>query len=131
MSNCASCHGADGKGTGPLTAKLKTKPADLTKLAKGNKGVFSPDVLYKMIDGREALRNYHNIEMPIWGCRHTSPSVSRKKVHERISATPPVSRRKVHMLTTESFLDLSCDPEPVIKDRILSIVSYLSHIQEK
>jgi mono/diheme cytochrome c family protein len=27
-SSCASCHGADGKGAGPVAAALKTKPAD-------------------------------------------------------------------------------------------------------
>ena len=26
MSNCATCHGADGKGNGPLGAKLKPNP---------------------------------------------------------------------------------------------------------
>jgi mono/diheme cytochrome c family protein len=29
MENCAGCHGADAKGSGPLSAKLKTKPTDL------------------------------------------------------------------------------------------------------
>jgi mono/diheme cytochrome c family protein len=31
LSSCAPCHGADGKGKGPLSAKLKTKPADLNR----------------------------------------------------------------------------------------------------
>jgi hypothetical protein len=38
MENCAGCHGADAKGAGPLSAKLKTKPTDLTLLAKRNHG---------------------------------------------------------------------------------------------
>lgn len=29
-SNCAACHGADGRGDGPLAAKLPVPPADLT-----------------------------------------------------------------------------------------------------
>ena len=29
---CAECHGADGKGKGPMSSKLKIKPADLTIL---------------------------------------------------------------------------------------------------
>lgn len=29
--NCASCHGAKGAGDGPVAAKLKPKPSDLTK----------------------------------------------------------------------------------------------------
>lgn len=28
--NCTQCHGVDGKGTGPVAAFLKNKPADLT-----------------------------------------------------------------------------------------------------
>ena len=28
--NCTQCHGMDGKGTGPVAAFLKNKPADLT-----------------------------------------------------------------------------------------------------
>jgi hypothetical protein len=125
LSNCAECHGADGKGTGPLTVKLKTKPIDLTGLAKRNNGVFSPEVVYKMIDGTEAIRTHRSIEMPIWGCRHTNPSAQRRTFHKRRHAT------KVHTPSIEAFVDLACDPESIIRDRILSIVGYLSHIQEK
>ncbi len=125
LSNCAECHGADGKGTGPLTPKLKTKTIDLTELAKRNNGVFSPEVVYKMIDGTEATRTHRSIEMPIWGCRHTNPSAQRRTFHKRRRAT------KVHTPGIEAFVDLACDPEPIIRDRILSIVGYLSHIQEK
>ena len=32
QSGCAACHGADGKGKGPLTAALKSTPTDLTVL---------------------------------------------------------------------------------------------------
>jgi len=125
LSNCAECHGADGKGTGPLTVKLKTKPIDLTGLAKRNNGVFSPEVVYKMIDGTEAIRTHRSIEMPIWGCRHTNPSAQRRTFRKRRHAT------KVHSPSIEAFVDLACDPEPIIRDRILSIVGYLSQIQEK
>ena len=43
--SCVACHGIDGKGTGPLATELKTKPADLTLIAKMNKGVF-PSIAY-------------------------------------------------------------------------------------
>ena len=29
---CATCHGRDGKGAGPVAGALKTRPADLTAL---------------------------------------------------------------------------------------------------
>ena len=40
QSSCAACHGADGKGKGPMSVELKSTPSDLTVLAKKNNGVF-------------------------------------------------------------------------------------------
>ena len=37
---CATCHGREAKGGGPMAASLKTPPADLTTIAKRNKGTF-------------------------------------------------------------------------------------------
>lgn len=39
-ANCASCHGGDGRGEGPLSENLSPKPTDLTVLARQNGGVF-------------------------------------------------------------------------------------------
>ena len=82
LSSCAPCHGADGKGKGPLSAKLKTKPADLTALAKNN-GVFPVSAVYEAIDGRNAIESHGAREMPIWGCRHTPSPVSPTKTSKR------------------------------------------------
>jgi len=65
LSNCAGCHGADGKGAGRMSDKLEIKPADLTVLARRNNGVFSPDAIAERIDGRSAP--HRSSEMPIWG----------------------------------------------------------------
>jgi len=35
MSNCALCHGPDGKGGGPLAIAKNLPPPDLTTLAAG------------------------------------------------------------------------------------------------
>jgi mono/diheme cytochrome c family protein len=131
LANCAECHGADAKGTGRQSAALKAKPADLTALAKNNKGVFAPDAVYQMIDGRGAVRTHRSIDMPIWGCRHPSPYLTLRKTHRRKHAIPSVVRKKVQEPTAESLLDLPCDPESITRDRIRSIVDYLSRIQEK
>ena len=40
QSNCASCHGMDAKGDGPVSKELKTRPTDLTVLAKKTKVCF-------------------------------------------------------------------------------------------
>ncbi|MEQ5870059.1 c-type cytochrome [Sagittula sp. NFXS13] len=37
---CSDCHGAQGRGDGPLAVMTAERPADLTRLARGNGGVF-------------------------------------------------------------------------------------------
>ena len=39
-SNCATCHGLDGKGAGTYVDFLKRTPTDLTMMSKRNGGVF-------------------------------------------------------------------------------------------
>lgn len=63
---CATCHGADAKGHGPLSYSLKVPPADLTTLAKRHGGEFPysyvSDVL---LFGKVAPHGSQ--EMPTWG----------------------------------------------------------------
>ena len=40
---CAACHGKAGKGDGPMVPALKTRPTDLTSLARRNRGSFPKD----------------------------------------------------------------------------------------
>jgi mono/diheme cytochrome c family protein len=117
MSNCAQCHGVDGKGQGPLALKLKTKPADLTAIAKRNNGVFPLNAIYQTIDGRSATGSHGARDMPIWGCRYEAAPIRRKKGYKP--------------KPTEQLLNLPCDSEAVIGRRILAIVGYLSQIQER
>jgi mono/diheme cytochrome c family protein len=82
LSSCAACHGADAKGNGPVSKELKTPPADLTILAKNNKGVFPYDKVYQMIDGRNSTVVAHGTrEMPVWGYRFGPPQAFRLKNH--------------------------------------------------
>jgi mono/diheme cytochrome c family protein len=67
VNRCAVCHGEDGKGDGPLSALLKTVPADLTKIQENNKGVFPFDRVYTVIDGRQVVAAHGPREMPVWG----------------------------------------------------------------
>ena len=39
-ANCSSCHGAGARGDGPLAADLRSRPTDLTVLARESGGVF-------------------------------------------------------------------------------------------
>jgi mono/diheme cytochrome c family protein len=64
---CASCHGATARGTGPIAVFLRVAPADLTQIAKRNKGVFPEDQVYRIIDGRQAVKTHGDSQMPVWG----------------------------------------------------------------
>jgi mono/diheme cytochrome c family protein len=65
---CASCHGLDAKGKGPMAASLKTPPADLTRISIRNGGVFPLMRVRKVIAGEELPPTGHGSrEMPVWG----------------------------------------------------------------
>lgn len=64
---CASCHGAGGRGDGPLAGALKTKPTDLTKLARRNQDVFPRDrVRADLLGGGRTVAEHGPTEMPLW-----------------------------------------------------------------
>jgi mono/diheme cytochrome c family protein len=66
-AHCAACHGSDAAGNGPLASALKAKPADLTVLAKNNRGQFPSSRVRKAITGDDVLASHGSREMPIWG----------------------------------------------------------------
>jgi mono/diheme cytochrome c family protein len=80
---CATCHGRDGKGTGPVAAALKTPPADLTIIARRNGGRFPrSDVIAFVADEKTPIAAHGPREMPVWGpiFRALDPSDTRTKV---------------------------------------------------
>lgn len=64
---CASCHGQEGKGDGPLAEHLKVPPADLTVISQANDGTFPFEEVRSKIDGRETVRGHGPADMPVWG----------------------------------------------------------------
>jgi mono/diheme cytochrome c family protein len=66
---CASCHGLDGKGSGPAAQSLRTPPADLTGIAARRGGEFPAGEIGRFIDGRFATPAHGSREMPVWGER--------------------------------------------------------------
>jgi mono/diheme cytochrome c family protein len=64
---CGSCHGIAGKGDGPLAEHLRTRPPDLTQIARRNNGVFSADQVAAIIDGRKPISGHGGGDMPVWG----------------------------------------------------------------
>jgi mono/diheme cytochrome c family protein len=67
-AHCAACHGPEGKGNGPVAAGLKTRPADLTALARNNGGKFPTERVQRFISGDDpSLSSHGSREMPVWG----------------------------------------------------------------
>jgi mono/diheme cytochrome c family protein len=65
---CASCHGADAKGSGPMAKSLKVPPADLTRISARYGGTFPLMQIERIISGEEELSSGHGArEMPVWG----------------------------------------------------------------
>jgi len=62
---CATCHGIDATGHGPMAGVLVIQPVDLTKLA-GEDGVFPTARVVARIDGRDPLVS-HGSPMPVYG----------------------------------------------------------------
>ncbi len=108
MSACASCHGTDAKGTGPLAALMKIETPDLTRLSQRAGGAFPFRYTLLLIDGREVRG--HGGDMPVWGARY---NVMAERVEGAVR--PP---------------RVPGDPELIVKGRLMALVSYLETIQD-
>lgn len=65
---CAPCHGDTGQGDGPVASALRTRPADLTTLARRSGGAFPRERVRDFITGTgRPVPAHGTIEMPIWG----------------------------------------------------------------
>lgn len=64
---CASCHGATGRGDGPVASSFKVEVPDLTLIARRAGGVYPRDKIEKIIDGRHVLAAHGTRTMPVWG----------------------------------------------------------------
>ena len=111
LSNCASCHGKDAKGGGPVAAALTIKPSDLTIISKQFSGKFPDDHVYKVIDGRDMINPHGDTDMPVWGNRYMSKA---HKDADRIAY--PLHEQ---------------DAQALAFGRITSLVGYLESIQAK
>lgn len=64
--HCATCHGIEATGQGPMAGVLLIKPTDLTVLQHGNDGIFPTERVVMRIDGRDPLVS-HGSPMPVYG----------------------------------------------------------------
>ncbi len=105
--NCASCHGAWGKGDGPLRSFLVQPPADLTTIAQRHGGKFPHELMWEVVDGRWSGDGgpHGSRDMPVWGQEFKARAMTR----------PGDSRRTA---------------EWSANNRIVSLLKYLESIQQ-
>lgn len=107
MDNCASCHGVDGKGNGPLGNLLQRSPPDLTLLAKNNQGVLPMNRLFEVLDSAN-VPSHCTRDMPVWGREY------------RIEEAQRLREARRHY-----------DEPAVVRVRILTLLEYISRIQAR
>jgi mono/diheme cytochrome c family protein len=67
--HCQACHGAGGRGDGPMAALLVVPPSDLTAIAAANDGAFPFWRVYAQIEGKSPVKGHETFQMPIFGER--------------------------------------------------------------
>lgn len=82
---CASCHGTDGRGSGPAATALKNVPTDLTKLTKSHGGTYPVLKVQHVILGDSAPFAHGSRDMPVWGPVFRALSESHdSEIHLRV-----------------------------------------------
>jgi mono/diheme cytochrome c family protein len=64
---CASCHGAEGRGDGPVAASFKIEVPDLTLIAHRAGTAYPRERVARIIDGRYIIGAHGSRTMPVWG----------------------------------------------------------------
>ncbi len=82
--HCEVCHGAEGKGDGPLADERRVAPANLTQIARVRGGTFPEVEVREIIDGRRAVRAHGKSGMPIWGRVFGGPAIAGKGNEEAL-----------------------------------------------
>ncbi len=104
-ASCASCHGVDGKGRGPIVDLLRRSPPDLTQLARKNGGILPVARMYEVIDGT-GVPAHGSRDMPIWG-------------------------QAYRIRDAEYYGEVPYNAEGLVRARILSLAEYISRLQVK
>ncbi len=107
---CAGCHGADGRGGGPIAEYFGAEPPSLTLLAKNNGGKFPLQRAYQVIDGRVPIKAHGEGDMQIWGNRY------RAEIDDIDMDAPEAVRESLR--------------RRLVRGRILELIFHLQTIQE-
>lgn len=64
---CASCHGPEGFGNGPVASAVSVTVPDLTGISQRHGDRFPEELLREIIDGRSVVVAHGTRYMPVWG----------------------------------------------------------------
>lgn len=64
---CASCHGASGRGDGPVAKSIRVETPDLTRITQRHGGTFPAAQVRAIIDGSKTIGAHGTRTMPVWG----------------------------------------------------------------
>ena len=105
-NSCASCHGMEGKGDGPLTEFMEASIPNVAMLAKNNGGVFPLARVYDVIDGRADVKAHGPRNMPVWG-------------------------RRYNIEAAKDNIDIPYNAEAIVRARVLAVAEYVHRLQEQ
>jgi mono/diheme cytochrome c family protein len=64
---CASCHGVEGRGDGPVASSLSVEVPDLTLVARRAGDLYPRERIVRIIDGQHIIGAHGSRTMPVWG----------------------------------------------------------------
>jgi mono/diheme cytochrome c family protein len=67
FNHCASCHGANAEGGGPVASVMQVNVPNLRNLAARNGGRFPTEAVRAYVDGRSVNAAHGERVMPVWG----------------------------------------------------------------
>jgi mono/diheme cytochrome c family protein len=96
---CASCHGENAHGNGPVAPFISAAVPDLTRIAHRRGGEFPPEEIFQIIDGQSARTAHGPRHMPVWGYDFFGPQGDDEFAHEQ--ATERVERLVTYLGTLQ------------------------------
>ncbi len=99
-----------------MAERLTQKPANLRQIAKKNGGEFPFWETYRMVDGRNPMRDHGGREMPVWGDEFMEQVPTKAGSMATKQAYRVAQKKKA---------------QSEVRERLLQMVLYLQSIQDE
>ena len=108
---CASCHGSEARGDGPVASSLNVAVPNLTTIAS-RYGEFPATLIRDVIDGRGIdMRAHGTRTMPVWGVEFWVEEGA--DVRAQAAARDAINRLVEHLRSLQSDAQRRGSAEPV------------------